>query len=212
MIRSRVGTLTLAILVGLAACADGDDITGPEGLNAVQVQALAAAVFGQSFAIYTTLPTGMSSTAEIPGPQAATVNQTFQATVPCELGGSVAVAASVNGTVDDVSGAADMDYSVQQDYDQCTVSGGQENFTLDGTPGVTHTAQMSSDGMGNANISGLITTGTGALAWSTGGKSGTCAIALGYTGSSSAMGAASFSISGTVCGIAVSQDLNVTQS
>ena len=212
MTRHRLGSLGLAAAVSLAACGDGDDITSPEGLNAAQVQALAAAVFGQAFAIYTTLPTGMSSTAGIPGPQAATVNQTLEATVPCELGGSVAVAAGVNGTVDDVTGAADLDYSVQQDYDQCTVSGGQDNFTLDGTPGVTHTAQMSSDGMGNANISGLITTGTGALAWSTGGRSGACAIALGYTGSSSAVGAASFSISGTVCGITVSQDLNVTQS
>jgi hypothetical protein len=211
MMRSRLGTLGLVALLGLAACSDGDDPTGMEGLSEAQAQALAAAIFMQAYTLSATIPTGFSSVATMDdGPQAVPINQSAQGTLGCELGGSVSYTASIVGTVDDVTDAVDVTVTTQQDYDACRVSGGQETFTLDGTPGLTHTADITSDTSGNVYVSGMLRTGATPVSWSSSGMSGTCAVVLDYTGSSTVTGSGSFSVSGTVCGVLFGQDINVS--
>jgi len=211
MTRSRLGTLGLVGLLGLAACSDSDDPTGLEGLSEAQAQALAAAIFMQAYTLSATIPVGFSSVGTVDeGPQGVPVNQSTEGTVGCELGGSVSYTASVVGEVDDVTGAVDVTVTTQQDYNACRVSGGQDTFTLDGTPGLSHTADVTQDASGNVYVSGMLRTGATPVSWSSGGMSGTCAVALDYTGSSTVTGSGSFSVSGSVCGVLYSQDVNVS--
>jgi hypothetical protein len=209
---SKLGNLALLALFGLAGCSDNsDDLTGVDFLTEAQAGGLANAIFMQVFEITSEVPDILLAPEQLnAAPQGAPVFKFISATVECDGGGTVTVGASVDGDVDTTTGVYNVDLTVQQDYTACRLSGGQNTFTLNGTPGLTHVGNLSSDVSGNVYASGTISAGTGQIAWSAGGGGGTCAVALQYTGAVVANGTGSFSVSGSICGELYSQELDVT--
>ncbi len=193
---SPVHLVPLFAALTLAGCRD--TVTVPDtDLTPEERALLASALFGQALGASLEIPLQTTSSAQ--GPEAAPVqfSTTVEATIPCQLSGQLASEASVSGTVDNETGAADVTFTVTQTHSACTVnaSGGLE-IQIDGDPGTTLDLDFTSDGSGGFEASGSLIGGT---LYAIGDRSGGCDTNLFFSGSGSDAGG-EFILSGTVCG------------
>jgi len=206
-LRSGVGLLGLLLVTGLAAC---DNSTGPsDDLTQAEAQALAQVILTQTFAA------GDPGSAALPASTAPVARQVVDfgnevsVELACPLGGSVSADVSASGTIDSESGAADLQFSSTQIHEACQVQPEEadEVFTLNGSPSIASTFAFISDGAGTFQTSGSI---QGSVSWAAGDRSGSCVIALEFSGSGDAQGAGSFSLVGGVCSTQISQQVGFT--
>jgi len=188
--------LPLVAALTLSGCRD--TVTVPDtDLSPEERALLASALFDQALSASLEIPLQEGSSAQ--GPEAAPqqFSTTVEATIPCQLSGQVASEAVVSGTVDDETGAADVDFTVTQEQAACTVnaSGGLE-IRIDGDPGTTLSLEFTTDGAGEFEAVGSL---RGATLYEIGDRSGGCDTNLFFSGSGGDAGG-EFILSGTVCG------------
>ena len=198
----RIRTLATAALVLLAAC--GDDPILPDDLTQAERDLLAEALLQRSLDL--AVPANAAG-----GPGAAIMEQvefsvTQSATIPCESG-SISASATVSGTVDTTAGTAAVDFLTTQTHQACVVSGESGTIRLDGSPNIVNDYGFQISQGGGVTFDGTI---EGGISWSTAGdRSGSCTIALSFSGSGNAAGEANASMTGTVCGQGVSNSVTV---
>jgi hypothetical protein len=200
--------MLLTASVGVAACGS-DNGTEPTGdpLTQAEAEALAGILMSQS---YQGADPGALPVADGPQLVPVSIETTVDVTVPCALGGGIAVHGTLTIVGDsDVEGGT-IDYVVTQTHADC-VAQDMENqliFTLNGNPDMTTDLHLTSDPLGALTLDGGI---SGTLAWVTGDKSGSCGIEITFEGSADpGTGAASSLVSGMVCGVSISQQVTVS--
>jgi hypothetical protein len=203
MNRIHVRGAALAMLVAVAAC--GDSATEVVGdLSQAEAEALAEVVGATVFS---------SSTSEMPGTQTAAPgrapiegSESISATVPCELGGTVAVDGNLEYS-GDTETHVDATFAITQVHDGC-VAESQDGirFTLDGAPNVAANMSMSV----SENELSLEGSFGGAVDWSTDGREGTCSLDVTlFLDMSGTAESGSVSMSGTVCGVSFEKAVTV---
>lgn len=201
--KSTVRYLAMATILSVAACG-GDDSVTPSNLSQEEAEELAGAIFSQSF--FDALTLNYAAPAQSPdGPALAQYTTTVETTGECPMGGQVAIDATVNVDENDTTGAGTVDFSVELIHASCVVQGDMgTQFTLSGNPNILFDFLMTSDAEGSATFGGSI---TGAVAWSTSDKEGSCSIGYDFSGDSSQNGF-SFQASGSVCGTQFSESFS----
>ncbi len=199
--------VTLFTLVAFAAgCSSDDGGSGLEegDLSTPEAEALVNALFSLTFT------TGFEATTK--GGQAAAMSpaevpislptQSASFTGSCPLGGTVGVSADYSGTYDDQTFEFDISMNLTETHNGCVVqdvSSGRR-FTIDGNPSLTTSLNMQYDPSGTYSLDGSY---DGNLSWDTNGKRGSCRISATFSSSGNQSGSGSFTMSGTMCGIAV---------
>jgi hypothetical protein len=205
MNRTHVRGTALAMLLAVAAC--GDSATEVVGdLTQAEAAALAEVVAGT---VISTFDEGGPMAGPALGPALATLSQQVSFEGPCEFGGTVAVAGELDIVTDDeTEELTSLEYTVTQVHNGC-VGESQDGlrFTLTGAPNVTANFLVETEGDLIAMNGGY----SGAVDWSTDGKSGTCTLSVEFSldlnlGSESA----SASMAGTVCGVNFSESVTVS--
>lgn len=200
MHRTALAALILLVAATLSACSD--DPTAPDGsLTPAEQTLLAQSLFSLGFGAAATDAPGTTS-----GPSAVDVSLQLDLTVPCPLGGSVDISGSLDGSVDDASGDLDFDYVLQQTHLGCVVRSedGSVELRIDGEPGTTLAYSISAtDGVFEASGTLL-----GGVRYTAGGRTGVCTADLAWSGSGQVDGGASFTLSGTICGVVVSTSVD----
>jgi hypothetical protein len=193
---------TLALLVALTGCGD-DDPTGSTGGDLTEGEAAALAEIVAS-GLFETFVQNQG-----PAPAPALVTGTFSidADIQCEFGGLVAVSGNLAFDIDDQTGDGTLDYTVTQDHQNCVgESDSGQRFTLNGQPNVTSDflVTLTSDILTFAGDYG------GAVAWTTGERSGTCPVDVDFSFTGDATGdSGTATISGSVCNVSFSSTLTV---
>lgn len=199
----RATLCVAAVALAVGGCGDS---TGT--LSQTEAEELAAVIAGLT-------ATGLGGLA---GPQAAPATEvTFELELenvsgPCSEGGTANLTGSLVLTADDETG----DFSVGFDYtitpNDCRERSPNDIvFTLDGDPNITVEGTLSGT---QTSLEGSITQ-SGGVRWETGGRSGSCTLNLTttYDFTSSDGGetfSGSASMSGTVCGVTISQTVTVS--
>ena len=201
--KSTVRYLAMATMLSMAACGSDDSVT-PGNLTQAEVEELATAIFSQSFFDAMTLNYGPG--AQSPeGPALAQYTTTVETTGQCPMGGQVAIDAFVDVDQNDDTGAGTIDFSVELIHAACVVQGDMgTQFTLNGDPNLLFDFLMSSDAQENVTFSGSI---SGAVAWATSDREGSCTIGYEFSGNSSQNGF-SFQTNGSVCGTQFSESFS----
>lgn len=207
MKRSKVCILAVTALLATTAC---DDATGPgDSLTQAEANALAEILLGQTVAAGEEggFAAQVAANPLVAAAPVAIDNETT-VTLSCPLGGSFSAARSVSGTIDSETGAMDLSVGLVQTHDGCGVRSADSatEFTLDGAPNVTSTQSFTTDGAGAFTLGGTM---SGAVDWVTGDRSGRCEVGLEYSGSGDGQGAFSMTLSGTMCGVTISQEVSV---
>ena len=209
MKRSKVALVGLVAMAGMAAC---DDSTGPgpdSSLTEAEAAAMAEIFLGQTFAAGQHGVMGQQVGTPLLAAAVVQVENELEITLPCPLGGSVLSNRTLSGTVDQESGALDMQFRLVQTHQACVVQppDSEVRFTLDGAPDLTGAYSLALDGMGGYQADGTL---AGAVAWAAEDRSGTCEVSLSFSGSGQAQGAFSLSLSGRVCDTTISHEVSVT--
>jgi hypothetical protein len=202
MRRAAFVLLALIATVGVSACSD--DPTGPgDPLTTAERALLAQSLFAFGFEATATDPPGANA-----GPAAADFAVQLDLTVPCPVAGNVDISGSLDGTVDDQSGALAFDYVLAQTHQGCVVRSedGSVELRIDGEPGTTLAYSISAS-EGAYEASGTL---EGGVRYTSGDRSGVCTTDLSWSGSGAIDGGGSFSLSGTICGTSVSTTFSGT--
>ena len=111
----------------------------------------------------------------------------------------------IDGTLDDQTGTGTLDFSVTQTHEACesTAESDGSVWTFDGDPNLALDFEMTI-GESDMTIAG---SQTGGIAWSSGGRSGTCQIDVTYDFSGSGSSFAGVA-SGAVCGFDVTENVS----
>lgn len=205
--KSTVRYLAMATMLSLAACG-GDDSVTPGNLTQEEAEELATAIFSQSF--FDALTLNYAPPAQSPdGPALAQYTTTVETTAQCPMGGQVALDAVVDVDENDETGAGTVDFSVALVHAACVVQGEMgTRFTLTGDPSLVFDFLMTSDGQENLSFSGSI---TGAVAWATDGKEGSCSVGYEFSGETTQNGFG-FQANGSVCGTQISESFSFSGS
>jgi hypothetical protein len=207
MNRSTLAALTLLVCsITMTACDDD-----PAGLNSGDLSDAEAAAIAE-FLLSSTFD-GALATLDSPfgGPQPVPFSFETQADgeVACPLGGSIAFSATILLEGDTEIEGGSISISTTQVHDACKAEqeGTGIEFTLTGKPNIVTTFEASVDPAGAMGIHGSM---DGTVAWESGDRGGDCVIGLSYTGSGDeTTGTATASVSGAVCGVSVSRELEV---
>lgn len=179
------------------ACGDSTGVTGDQ-LSEAEAAQLATAVLSAAMA---TTESGQGP-ALAEGPQAAPISLSYEVDfeAACELGGSVAVEASLELEGDDEAEGGRIEYSMRQVHEGCVVASEEGIvFTLDGAPDVEGTVVIESDGLGSIAIMGNL---EGRVEWETEGRSGACPMVLAFGGEASEIEeTGAFAVEGSICGV-----------
>jgi hypothetical protein len=200
MYRTAFAALILLVTATVSACSD--DPTAPDGsLTTAERALLAQSLVSFGFDGAAGDPVGATS-----GPAAVDVSLQLDLTVPCPVGGSVDISGSLDGSVDDANGDFDFDYVLQQTHRGCVVRSedGSLELRIDGEPGTTLSYSMSAT-EGVFSASGTL---LGGVRYTAGERTGVCTADLTWSGSGQVDGGASFTLSGTICGVSVSTTVN----
>lgn len=206
-----LSVLTIALVsVGLVACSD--DPTGVTGeLTEQEAAELAEVIFTQGFDFSTSTFDDASTFSGAPDLQAVAGVPFGPITlgpedVPCEFGGVVTVEGTIEGDVDQETGAGTMDLSLTQVHDDCGVrSDSGTNFTLNGNPETGMDLGFDMAETGEFTMAGTF---GGGIAWLTSDRSGTCSIDLSIDASGNAeTEELSGTVTGTVCGRSIDETI-----
>lgn len=200
MSRIHARGVALAMLVAVAACDSATEVVGD--LSQAEAEALAEVVGATVFSSTSEVPEGQGAPARAP----ISGSESVSATVPCELGGTVAVTGNMEYS-GDTETHVDATFGITQVHDGC-VAESQEGirFTLDGAPNVTADVSLSV----SENELSLEGTYGGAVDWSTDGRQGTCSLDISISVDLSGTAeTGSASMSGTVCGVSFQKSLTV---
>jgi hypothetical protein len=195
-----VRVLILMTAVTLAACGESTGVTGDE-LSEDEAAQLATAVLATAVTSATDTPDGPVA---VDGPQAAPIAISYDTefVAECELGGSVAVEASLDIEGDTEVEGGRIEFSMTQVHDGCVV--GSESgmvFTLDGAPEISGTVVVEADGLGSIAVAGRL---EGRVEWETEGRSGACPMVLEFAGAASETSeTGEFAVAGSICGVAI---------
>jgi len=200
--------LALALVAVLAVGACGDDPAAVNTGNLSDAEAAAIAEF-----LLTSTYTNVYAAAQPSptGPQAVPFSFSSQTDVsaPCPLGGTVDISANITISGDtEVEGgtiAADM----TEVHNSCWAEqeGTGIQFTLSGKPNVVASFDADSNAAGDVSVSGSL---DGVVNWETASDKGTCVIEMSYSASGNQLtGAATATVTGSVCGMSVSQEVIV---
>lgn len=198
-----------AVPVLLAAAACSDDPAAPSDELSPTEAAELAAILGD-LAVEQGFSAAGDGSAAAPTAAPAAVPITFATdvvfTATCPLGGAVEVDAELSGTVDGETGRLETAMTVVQTHRACVAEGGDTGtlFTLDGAPAVTVSMDLESDAQsGDYEVEASF---VGAVSWSTDGRSGTCSMDLDVdTSGNNVTGTGTSTVTGSICGITVSQ-------
>ncbi|MDH3207044.1 MAG: hypothetical protein OEO79_10550 [Gemmatimonadota bacterium] len=189
-------TLVLAVSVCLlSACADDPlGVNSGDPLTPEEMQAVFSAI-SETFSTLSFAPAAAGG----PARAVISVNESFSATAPCDIGGSFAAAGSANGTVDDETFLLDLSFQLRLTPNGCIVATETNTVTLNGAPYV----QLSMDFELNETQIVAVGTQTGGIAFtSSDGRSGSCAFEVSFSVTADLEGqSGSSSVSGTVCGV-----------
>lgn len=209
----NVGVLTVAATLGLAACENGTEPTA-QPLTEAEAGQIASFLMNQSLnatGVSLGLPTTAGQDAEHLPLALAPVGfeEDRSALLQCPAGGTLEIEQTVDGFADDETGAFELNASQVQVYDGC---GGQDesgnlSFTLDSAPDVRGSLYVARDESSSSTAAGSI---TGLLMWTVGDRTGRCRIAFEFDYQSQP-GSATFVASGTVCDVALSQNITLTR-
>ena len=190
---SKVVGLTTALTLTFVAC--GEDITGVTEGDALSSTEVAAVIAALS-ASFNELDVGAAAPAAAPGLAPVDFSEDFEITVPCE-DGTLDVAGSVDGTIDDETLASDVSMEVTWQPNGCVVTDGESMITVDGAPRVELTLDWTSaeqaftfDG---TEVGGFSFT-------SSDGRSGSCSIDVTFSLTSDT-GGFTGTVSGEICGL-----------
>jgi hypothetical protein len=204
--RLALGALgVVAGALGVGACSDAADPAGPtNALGPAEAQVMMEALVQAGGSLFLAPPTGPGGS---PGaPSSVPFSDGFDTTVSCPVAGQLRVSGTVSGDVNP-EGDGTVSLQVRQVHDGCTATASSDGstWTFDGNPDVQLGLEWTTSGTDVA-LSG---SQVGGIAWSSGDRSGTCAIDLSYGFDvDPAAQAASGSIRGTVCGYAVAEDVD----
>lgn len=196
--RRALGSLGLAALtLGAAACGGDDDPAAPSGdLTAAEAEAMMEALVSAGGAFFFAPPVSFGAPALQP------TSEDFDETIPCPGGGNVRLTGTVSSDMDN-DGNGTLSMNVTQVHDGCTATA-QSNgstWTFDGDPSV----QVAFEWVLSETAISVSGTQSGSIAYSSGGKSGSCATQLSYDFSVGNDGqTVSGTVNGSVCGIDVS--------
>jgi len=208
MKRARFGILIVVATTGLAAC---DDSTGPDSaLTRGEAAALAEVLLGQTLAAG---EQGGVAGQHVVNPLLArapvNVDQQTTVTLPCPLGGTLSAERTVLGTVDAETGEVDLDVTLMQTHQGCTVEAGDSGvrFTLTGAPYLLSTHSLQTFSTGAFEMAGSL---AGAVDWVAESREGTCRVELSFQGSGDGQGSLSMSLSGSICAVTLSERVSAT--
>lgn len=192
----RVG---LVLSVGLVVASCGGSSTEPEDtLTGAEALALLEVAMRQGFELTDDLDPEMMTA--LPGGR-------MQTTVPCTMGGTVAVTAQLSPVGDPGSDTVGVGAGVTLVHSDCAerheTSG--ITFTLDGAPDVEMTIELSISTEFLFEISGTV---DGTVRWATGdGRSGTCALDVDLDTVNDASGLPTITLTGRACGSEIMESM-----
>ena len=189
----------LVLGIGLAVASCGDSATEPEDtLTGAEALALLEVAMRQGLELTNDLDLEMMTA--LPGGG-------MQLTVPCTMGGTVAVTAQLSPVGDPGSESVGVGAAVTLVHSGCAerheASG--ITFTLDGAPDVEMTIELSISSEFLFGISGTV---DGTVRWATGdGRSGTCALDVDLGTVNDASGIPTITLTGRACGSEIMESM-----
>jgi len=200
--KTFINLIGLATALTLTVVACGDDVTGSGGdeLTPTEVNAIFAALSLAFADVGAGAPAG-------PAQAPFDFDESITLTAQCDLGGNIVLSGSLSGSIDDVTFASDIDFTVIFDPNACIVSDGTNTFTVEGDPNITLVLNIVTTGTTQAFTASGTETG-GFTYTSSDGRSGGCEIDVTYSIVGNDIGIETIEISGTVCG----QDANAFET
>lgn len=193
-------------VLALAACGD-DDPTTPNPLTEEEAADLAAVVLANVVTTVSDVEPEPAMAPEGPALVPYSYTTSFESSVPCALGGQVALTGAIDVSGDDETGQTTLEYSVTHVHASCVVeSDAGRVFTLSGNPGITMQVTADQDDVQSAtDVDGGV---NGSIDWALGTRSGTCTVALDFGGTAGDQSIA-FGMAGAICGTTVEQNVVV---
>jgi hypothetical protein len=199
-VRTIPSYLALSAILLAAGCS-GDNplgVNSGDQLTAAEIQSL----FGAMSAAFagggvTPAPGVQPSAAAIP------IDQSFNFSSNCPLGGSVGIAGSANGEIDEQTLAGNLTMNFAYRLNECAVSGENATFTVSHDPEIVFTGEYV---FSQEEISVSGSQEGGFVFTADDGRSGSCLIDLDFSVSyNNVTQASSATVSGTVCGMSGDQ-------
>jgi hypothetical protein len=186
----------LALAVMASACGDSGGTVGVNDGDPM-TQEESAAVIAELMAVFS----GISPS--VAGPVAAPqddihINESYSESGSCTMGGEVALSGNVNGTVDNVTFAFDMEFDFTETITDCGVQHGDVLFVVNGADNIRWSGRMTYDG--DQTFGGSFTM-IGGIAFTTSDdRAGRCGIDLNMNFSTG-------QASGQLCGVSFDQTM-----
>jgi hypothetical protein len=205
----RISPLVAGLALSAAACGGGPTETSGDPLSEAEVAEVAAEIFSELGTYFSgdfspqrrvLLPAGLnlSLAASVP------IDISIDESGPCGGGGTASVSGSIEGEVDDETGAGSLQFDITQGFSGCEVVGELHTYTVSGQPNIHLTGDFESDG--SESFSGTFSLQGGFAFTVDDGREGTCGIdvtaTINVTGTSF-----SSTASGTVCGVTVNNEI-----
>ena len=197
-----VRSIALAAVFGLGACGD-DPVASGDPLSEAEVQDLAAVLLGAAF--QGSLGGGFAPAA-VDGPQGApySYSGSVNTTVPCPMGGNVALSGDASISGDDETQESVISYDVTQSHNGCVIEAPSGLvFTL--------TSDMSLNFDAESNPEGFSWTGSisGSVDWEAEDRQVSCTVNYSFDGSvGTEASTVTATASGQVCGTSVSEEFS----
>lgn len=202
----RLSSLFTAMALATAGCgSDGPTENSGDELTEAEMSEIATEMFAGMAGFMSgefsarksaLLPEGLnlSINASVP------INVTIDESGPCGGDGTFSVSGSVDGNVDDETGAGDIQLDITQGFTDCLIEGELHVYTVSGQPNLHMTGDFHSDGGDEFDATFALVGGFGFLVDD--GREGTCGIDV--TTTVSIIGTSvTATAQGTICGITV---------
>ena len=206
---SRIPAAFAALALLTAACGDSPTATTGDALTEAEVMEIAQDVFngvGEMFSGIgpqrsAILPAGLHLSIMSPVPINITVNESG----PCGGDGTASVSGSIEGTLDNETGAGNLEFDVTQSATNCVIVGATHSYTVSGEPNLHLTGSFESDG--GDTFSGSFSLVGGLTFEVNDGRTGTCGVDVTVTVNATGT---SFSgtASGTMCGVTLNNEIS----
>lgn len=199
----------VAVLAVLATTACVEDPIQPDlliPLSEAEAELLGLQVFRQALSVGLEASRGADSSA-VAAPMLA-VERAFvedSVTVACDLGGTLKNKIELSVEVDQEAGVGSLTLTLTQSHTGCLTKENDVEFRMDGAPAVVLSMKLDFDSSGTMRGSGTV---TGGVTASVDYRSSTCVTDLAFTTLDQADGTSTSTVSGTMCGQAVSGTLD----